>query len=152
MSPFFLLATLAVVDADAAQLDRLADIADLSVTSEAVVRGVVTRAETVEGRRGFVTHYTMEVEQLLGGKQIDVVQFTMPGGQLNGLVQTVSGVPQLATGDEAVVFVPVQGPVRMRGVLEVDGDELIDALERNQFPTTVAQLTDDLHALRTRAF
>ncbi len=138
--------------AHAASIDHSMALADMTIGTESVVRAVVVDANAREAHDGLRTRYTLAVEETLSGRPIDVVDLELPGGALDGLVQDVAGVPRWDLGADVVVFVPYDGRVRVRGVFTVDGDDLLDPLARaSDFPRTVHQLTDDLHAIRTHS-
>lgn len=83
-----------------------ADFTEVVTGSALIVHGRVTgvRAQATEGRRSIETIVTLSVTEPLKGRPGATVVFRLPGGQLGRYRRVVVGAPQLAQGDEVVVF------------------------------------------------
>ncbi len=128
--------------AHAATFAELPDLADLARSSEAVVQGVVTEAETVSTAAGLQTRYDIAVGRTLAGEARERVEVLLPGGHLGALTQRAAGIPLWRPGDEVVVFVPQRGLPPLSGVLTVEAGRPVDLLAR-PVPASV----DEIEAL-----
>lgn len=87
----------------AATLERLS-LDDMIAKSTAIVRGRVTGS--VAAFRGPIiyTHYTVQVLDRWKGAVQSTMDVAVPGGTADGYRQIFSGSPQLAQGDEYLLF------------------------------------------------
>ena len=117
--------------AEASSLTRIPELSELRDRSHAVVAGVVLDVATERVSYGLLTSYTVAVDRTLAGAGSDVVTVRLPGGREGDLVQSFSDVPRWHAGDHVIVFVPREGGRQsLAGVFTVDGDRVIDPLER----------------------
>jgi hypothetical protein len=74
--------------------------------SETIVHGRVTSAWTAwdSGHKYIWTHYRMEVLDPVRGNPGASVVVSEPGGSLDGVTMRISGAPDYAVGEEAIVF------------------------------------------------
>ena len=86
-----------------ATLERLT-VNDLIAKSTAVVHGRVTGSSTVYRGNVIYTDYRINVLDLWKGPTQSSVDVLVPGGVLNGVRQSYPGAPQLAAGQEYVLF------------------------------------------------
>ena len=88
------------------------DIPALTAASSEVIRARVasSRAEWSGDHRRIVTHVTIDVLETWKGQAPEQITVLQPGGELDGLVQDVSGVAQLKPGEEVVLFLARAGP------------------------------------------
>jgi len=87
------------------------ELAQLSRDADAVVHGVVRRAESRwsgDGRR-IVTDVEIEVSESLKGTWGSTVLVTHPGGQVGELGQVVHGLGSFRPGEEVVIFLRKRG-------------------------------------------
>ena len=109
------LATLLCLAAPAAAATAVAvSVEELARGSAAVVRGKVTGARahrSEDGRRIFTT-YDVKVARVWRGVAPRKVKVTVPGGTLGDLAQRVDAAPELAKGEEVVLFLERAGPGR----------------------------------------
>src|SRR5262249_53345560 len=90
------------------------DVAALTCSSDAVVRGKVKKVESrwTGDHRQMVTDVTIDVDEFIKGKGNKTVQITQPGGEVEGIGQKVSGLASFTPGEEVVVFLARQGSDR----------------------------------------
>jgi hypothetical protein len=120
-----------VASAGAATFRELPELPELAREAEVVAVGVVRSATSASAPWGLVTRYELDVERVLQGPHRDTVIFTLPGGTSpTGEIQTWSGVPRWAIGDELVVVLPRGGAMPLCGVLSVEGRTVLDPLGR----------------------
>ncbi len=130
-----------LLSASAATFSHTTPLPELAANSQAVVQGVVISAETRVKGHDLETHYVIAVEQTLRGATLETVEFTLPGGKFEGKTPRFTGIPLWSEGDEVIYFVPQQaGKDTAQRVLTVDGHQLIDSLERPEFPHTSDEL------------
>ncbi len=77
---------------------------ELIEKSTAIVRGKVLRVYGVRNGGLVSTHVRVGVIERLKGPESAEVEVVLPGGTAGGVVQKVSGVPQLVEGAEHVLF------------------------------------------------
>jgi hypothetical protein len=77
---------------------------DMALQSTEIVRGHVQRGKTERCGPMFCTHYAVLVEDRWKGSGGAVVDMAVQGGVLNGLREVVEGAPELANGQEYVLF------------------------------------------------
>jgi len=98
-----ILALAALLPAPATTLQRLS-VDDLVAKSTGVVRATA-RPQSSFQRNGMIyTSYRLEVREALKGSAVTTLEVIVPGGDYQGLHQTVTGSPVLRTGVEYVVF------------------------------------------------
>jgi len=102
LAPFGL-SLLCLLPLRAATLARLT-LADMVSKSTAIVHGRVTSASTVWQKSIIYTHYQLQVIEQWKGAAQSSVDVAVPGGVLNGIRQTFPGAPDLAIGQEYVLF------------------------------------------------
>lgn len=88
------------------------DVPALTASSTHVVRGRVlssVAAWTGDHRR-IVTRVELEVLETWKGTASDRLTVLQPGGELDGIGQRVTGLAQLSTGEEVVLFLERTGP------------------------------------------
>jgi len=95
-----------IVSAGATTLARL-DLDDLTGESSAVVHGkiVASRVEWNRDRTLIYTVYSVAPVEYLKGRLGPTFELHEPGGTLDGIQLSVSGVPSFSVGQEAVLFV-----------------------------------------------
>jgi len=86
-----------VVRADVARLAKLADV---------IIDGTVeSRQTTLDRQSGAIwTTYRLRVSETLAGTHHKLATFHVPGGEVDGLSQEISGVTRLEKGERAVLF------------------------------------------------
>lgn len=92
--------------ASLAVLERMS-LEDLARTADAVVVGtVVSRGSRYDDRRPdrIVTDVVVRVERGVRGDVSGEVVVTIPGGEVDGMGQIVTGAPVLRPGEEVVLF------------------------------------------------
>ena len=111
-------ANAATFDGPALELD------ELMAYSESVVVGEVRSKHAVDGGPGIETIVEVRVTETFQGTPAPVVEIRIPGGELDGLVLTVSGAPQLEIGESVVVFVDEDNEVVgfNQGLFHIQGD------------------------------
>jgi hypothetical protein len=79
---------------------------DLVEQSEIIAHGRVTSSWAVwdNGHKYIWTHYRIEVLDPLRGNPGASVVASEPGGSLDGVTMRISGAPDYAVGEEAIVF------------------------------------------------
>ncbi len=87
----------------AATLERLSTDEMIS-KSTAIVRGKVLSSRTAFRGPMIYTYSRVQVLERWKGAAASEVEVATPGGKSNGLEQTFSGAPALATGSEYVLF------------------------------------------------
>jgi hypothetical protein len=89
-----------------------ADLAELSRSASAIVRGTVTvvRPEWADGRRRVETIVTLAVEQTLKGEYGRTVSFKVPGGEIGRYRSVMIGAPAFREGEEVILFLGGQAP------------------------------------------
>ncbi len=83
------------------------DLADLTEYAETIFVGTVKKAETVTNEKGTPTHtqYHVAVHRVVKGKVLEKeVSFQLKGGESNGLLLQVPGMPQLEEGGKYLLF------------------------------------------------
>jgi len=90
-----------------------ADFAELVSGSQLVVHGRVAlvRAQEINGRRSIETIVTVAVADVLKGQPGGTVTFRIPGGEVGRYRRVTVGAPQLAAGDEIVIFLRGSPPM-----------------------------------------
>lgn len=124
-----LLAGLLALSASAAVVMDLSD-EELVARSDVVVRGTVleTRAEKSADGAQIFTRAVIRVDEPLKGAPGATVTVTVPGGEIDGIGQSVPGAPTFRAGEEVVVMLHRRkGP---RGWYGVEG------LGRGKFTVT----------------
>ena len=119
----------AVVAPLQAMVLKPADLGSLVASARVIVHGrvVSTRAQSSDRTR-IETVVTVEASDYFKGDLGREVTFVVPGGTLGRYRTVVSGAPQLAAGDEVVLFLGTRGPampylVRLgEGVFRVQRD------------------------------
>src|SRR5262245_23993557 len=88
------------------------DVAEMSREARAIVVGrvIAKEARWVADRRQIETLVTLQTESYLKGSLGQNLQFVVPGGELGRFRNVVVGAPQLAVGQEIVVFLGARGP------------------------------------------
>jgi hypothetical protein len=88
------------------------DVPGLTRAASDVVRVRVSssRSAWTEGHRHLITLVEVEVLERWKGSGPWRLQVVQPGGELDGVGQRVAGVPALAAGEEAVLFLERHGP------------------------------------------
>jgi uncharacterized protein (TIGR03382 family) len=122
------------------------DVPALTRGSELVIHGRVVRATShpLEGTGRIVTGVEVMVDEVLvGSVASSSVQVTLPGGTVGDLRQHVSGAPELAPGEEVVLFL-APGTEGLRVVGLAQGAFRIQRSEEGQKVTATAVLPEDL--------
>lgn len=90
------------------------DLAHLSETSDAIVRGTVRRVESrwTSDHRRIVTDVEIQVAESLKGSSAQTLVVLQPGGVVGDIGQKVSGLASFARGEEVVVFLQQRGTDR----------------------------------------
>src|SRR5215471_9401007 len=106
-----LLVLLASMDAVASNAIAM-DVPALTAAASEVVRARVTsaRAEWTGDHRRIVTYVGVEILETWKGRPGEQLTVLQLGGERDGLVQHVSGVASLGTGEEVVLFLARAGP------------------------------------------
>ncbi|MBZ5584930.1 MAG: hypothetical protein LAQ30_22510 [Acidobacteriia bacterium] len=86
-----------------ATLERLS-LDDMISQSTSIVRGKVANSYSAFSGRIIYTHYAIQVSERLKGSAQATIDVAVPGGAANNLRQTFAGAPELATGQEYVLF------------------------------------------------
>ncbi|AKJ00597.1 matrixin [Archangium gephyra] len=123
------------------------DVPALTRGSELVIRGRVLQATSrpLPGTGRIVTGVEVSVDEVLvGAVPSPSVQVTLPGGTVGALRQLVSGVPELARGEEVVLFLAA-GTEGLRVVGLAQGAFRIQRSEEGQKVSATAVLPEDLH-------
>ena len=82
-------------------------LSELWSESQLIVRGKVVKARPHRERGRIFTEFTLSpVGPLFKGELSadQVIRFSLPGGQLDGLAQRVPGIPTIYTGEELLLF------------------------------------------------
>jgi hypothetical protein len=98
-----LLACVVVLGTHSATLEKLS-VDQMSQKATLIVRGRVTACAGEAVRTVIYTKCTATVTERWKGNAGGTVQFVVPGGRAQGLVQTFIGTPKLASGAEYVLF------------------------------------------------
>ena len=103
----FLLVAFALIFSARATVYELLALDDLTGESQTVVYGKVltSRVEWNSARTMIFTIYEVQALEYLKGNLGPVFQLHEPGGELNGMSMSISGVPKFSAGQEAVFFV-----------------------------------------------
>ena len=80
------------------------DLAALTAKAERIVVGVCSQAQPQWLHGQIYTRYLFSVSQTIKGPAIAQLELHLPGGQLQGTVTRIVGMPIFAPGDEAVLF------------------------------------------------
>ena len=99
----FVLAGLSSLPAGAATLQRLS-LDEMAVQSTEIVRGRVQRSGAGLHGSMVYTHYSVFVSDRWKGTGGRVVDVALQGGEAAGIKQSFDGVPELADGQEYVLF------------------------------------------------
>lgn len=86
-----------------ATLERLT-LDDMIARSTSIVRGQVTGSSSAYRGTVIYTHYSVGVSERWKGPSRGTEDVLVPGGVVNGIRQTFPGAPQLAAGQEYVLF------------------------------------------------
>ena len=113
-----------------ARTESPTDVATLASTAKSVVHVRVAKAETFRERYDVKTTYTLVPLQTLSGDRAEALSLTLPGGVLDGVTVQAQGVPVWSVGDEAIVFLPPEGPVSLDAVLTVRDGQVVDPAGR----------------------
>lgn len=89
--------------AGAATLEQLS-VEEMSQKATAIVRGRISRCSGEAKGSVIYTRCTVSVSERWKGQTPSEVEFVVPGGAANGLVQTFTGAPKFSTGNEYVLF------------------------------------------------
>jgi hypothetical protein len=82
-----------------------ADLKELAVDASAITHGRVVRVEAQQGEgRRVERMVTLQVLEYFKGSGSNVVQVRIPGGSLGRYTTVMLGAPELAEGDEVVLF------------------------------------------------
>jgi len=87
----------------AATLERLS-LSDMIAQSTAIVQGQVTGSYAAYRGTVIYTHFKVNVTQQWKGATQSTADVMVPGGVVNGVRQTYPGAPQLAIGQQYVLF------------------------------------------------
>ena len=98
-----ILALTALLPSPATTLQRLS-VDDLVEKSTGVVRATAKPENSFQRNGMIYTSYRLEVRESLKGNPVTELEVVVPGGDYQGLHQTVTGSPELRTGIEYVVF------------------------------------------------
>lgn len=118
-------------------------LSDLTARADRIFHGtcVGVRSELVAG--DIVTRLTFAVDEGLKGTVGDTLALRLPGGELDGVRDEVSGMPSFVPGDEVVLFVTeVDGLGRVWPVGLGQGDFRV--LREGNRPAAVGRSLDDL--------
>ena len=107
----------------AAQFSSILNAQELVQAATLVVHGTVLETESWKADGGLIkTTVTLDVEQSVPGVSVPTVQFQVPYGVFDGIRLSVPGSPELAKGDEVVVFLDDDEVIGLgQGVLHDDG-------------------------------
>lgn len=131
------------------------DLDRLVAMSSAVVRGTVISTTCRRADNGrIVTDYTVAVQEVATGKLDDgstTMMFTMPGGTVGDVGETVTGLPVFQTGDQVILFVKNPAPQSHDGV--VPGHYLVTGMAVGALRVeTAIDGTPIVRGLAARAF
>jgi hypothetical protein len=118
-----------------ATLERLS-LDDMVSRSTSIVRGKVTQSWAAFSGPVIYTHYRIEISERFKGPVQPAVEIVVPGGVANGLRQSFSGAPALATGQDYVLFLwtgrtgLTQVIGLTQGLFTVGADDTLDPLAR----------------------
>lgn len=96
-------ALLSFMALQAATLEYLS-LDDMALKATAIVRARVAGSYGAAGRSIIYTHYKIQVLDRWKGAAQSEMDIVLPGGSADGRRQTFPGTPQLATGDEYLLF------------------------------------------------
>lgn len=87
------------------------DVPALTRTSDAVVRGTVTRQQSrwTGDHRRIVTDVELSVSETLKGTPRSTLVIRQPGGEVGDIGQRVDGLASFKVGEEVLVFLEQQG-------------------------------------------
>ena len=77
---------------------------DMACKATAIVRGRVSGSYAAAQGSTIYTHYRIQVSERWKGSDGSTVDLMLPGGAASGYRQSFSGIPQLSTGNEYVLF------------------------------------------------
>ena len=100
---FALVVTVGIAPLQGATLQRIS-LDNMIAKSTAIVRGRVTGSKASISGPVIYTHYAVQVTEHYKCGAQDGQDVVVPGGVVNHWQQTFSGVPELKTGDEYVLF------------------------------------------------
>lgn len=128
-----------------ATLEQLS-LSDLISRSTLIVQGQVTGSTASYTGSAIYTHYKVTVVQQWKGAAQTTLDVQIPGGAANGFRQIVPGAPQLATGQQYVLFLWTSrtGMISTLGFTEGVFNLLKDAsgnVTVSQMPTTETVLS-----------
>ena len=86
------------------------DLPALTTRAERIVVGVCSQAQPQWVRGQIYTRYVFAVSQAIKGPALAQLELSLPGGQLQGTVTRIAGMPVFAPGDEAVLFLTAESP------------------------------------------
>ncbi len=92
------------------------DIASLTQSSDAVIRGTVKSSQsrwTADHKR-IITEVTIEVAEFFKGQGTRTLVVQQPGGEVDGIGQKVSGLASFTQGEEVVLFLERLGAEKYR--------------------------------------
>lgn len=121
------------------------DVAALTCSSDAVVRGKVKKVESrwTGDHRQIVTDVTIDVDEFIKGKGNKTVQITQPGGEVEGIGQKVSGLASFTPGEEVVVFLARQGSDRFMVTGMAQGKFRVERSSDNKAAFAIPDSTHD---------
>ncbi len=101
-------ATLALALSASATTVVRVSLQKMTLTSDLIVRGTVTRSEVVAvggNERHLRTDVTIAIERVLkGDKARKILELQMPGGRLGKWAMDIPGMPRFTKGEEVVLF------------------------------------------------
>ena len=94
----------------ATTVERLT-LEDLTARSQSIVQGIVRGSRTYRSPNGklILTNTTIEVTEAIKGQAARTVEVTTIGGQIDGTILHVSGMPAFIPGESTIVFVEKTG-------------------------------------------
>lgn len=147
LHPLWALALCLLVPAAARASTVMAlDVPALTRGSEQVIHGRVLQATShpLPGTGRIVTRVEVSVDEaLVGAVASPSVQVTLPGGTVGDLRQHVSGAPELAPGEEVVLFL-ARGTEGLRVVGLAQGAFRIQRSEEGRTVSATAVLPEEL--------
>jgi hypothetical protein len=91
-------------------------VEELARASDAVVRGrvIASRAQKTDDGLRVYTTYAVRTHAVLRGQAPGAVKVQVPGGVVGRMGQRVDAAPQLAAGEDVIVFLKRAGPDAFR--------------------------------------
>lgn len=80
------------------------DLAGLATNAERIVVGVCREAKPQLVHGQIYTHYLFNINESIKGPAVSELELHLPGGNFQGVINRIAGMPVFTPGEEAVLF------------------------------------------------